>query len=135
MGKFGLILVFAIALIACQSREPQASKVAGAATTKPANLAESVVSVSELVSAPKQAKLDLRLPQDAVVITAEVWNDGGRDRYGVKDWFGSDQGREASRLKLKSKLLLKENAMTEKTVSSYADSVAGAEVGFEYKTR
>jgi len=135
MGRFGLILVFAIALIACQSREPRASKVVGPEAAKLANLAEPVVPVSEPVSAPKQVKLDLRLPQDAVVITAEAWNDGGRGRYGVKDWFGSDQGREASRLKLKSKLLLKENAMKEKTVSGYADSVAGAEVGFEYKTR
>ncbi|MDF1691583.1 MAG: hypothetical protein P1U47_04370 [Zhongshania sp.] len=94
-----------------------------------------MVPVSEPVSAPKQAKLDLRLPQDVVVITAEAWSDDSRGRYGIKDWFSSDEGREASRLKFKSKLLLKENAMKEKTMSSYADRVAGAELGFEYKTR
>lgn len=128
-------------LLACQSRESPPRGLNALAipskVEKPeaANLAESA---EGSVSAGPEAwalnlSLDLLVPLD--IGGAEAWGDETQSRYQVGEWFRSSAGGEESRLKMKPKLLLKEQSKFKGSVSAYADNVNGAEVGFEYKTR
>jgi hypothetical protein len=79
--------------------------------------------------------LDLSLPKD---LDGDVQNFGEENsRYGVQDWFDQPSQSEEQRLKIKTKLRMKEGAEFDRnsSFSSYGESVDGAEMGFEYKTR
>ncbi len=77
--------------------------------------------------------LDLSLPSDVVA-------DGGDplpkspSRYGVEGWFDAKPKGE-ERLKIKSKIHLKDDVSVESGLNNYDESIEGAEMGFEYKTR
>ncbi|MBB5188431.1 hypothetical protein HNQ57_002713 [Zhongshania antarctica] len=124
-------------LMACQAREPALSGMPverEQVVQKMVVLEEKSPSSIASAAAPLQT-LDLSLPRVPDVGVQDVWDDVTRSRYGVGGWFNASAGREDARLKVKSKLLLKEAVESEYSFSSFADSVSGAEVGFEYKTR
>ncbi|CAA0078930.1 hypothetical protein [Zhongshania aliphaticivorans] len=86
-------------------------------------------------SVQNQPVLDLSLPSD---LQDDVQNWGEeKSRYGVEAWFEQSGQSEEQRLKIKTKLRMKEGAEFDRNsnFSSYGDSVDGAEMGFEYKTR
>lgn len=89
------------------------------------------------VAAPDSAPvLDLSLPAGAQGDVSDL-SDSGKGRYGVGSWFDQSGRNEEQRFKMKTKLRLKKGAEFDKNsdISSYGDSVDGAEMGFEYKTR
>lgn len=94
---------------------------------------------SAQLSAPEPTRdkeLDLSLPSD-MTADAKDWEEVEKGRYGVESWFEQSGQSEDKRLKLKTKLRMKDGAEFDKSsnLSNYGDSVDGAEVGFEYKTR
>ena len=101
-------------------------------STSPIAEVTSVISVP----APNVEVLDLSLPADAGG-KVQDWGDDGKGRYGVSTWFDQSKQADEQRLKLKTKLRMKEGAEFDKNsdLSGYGDSVDGAEMGFEYKTR
>ncbi|WP_373088579.1 hypothetical protein [Zhongshania sp.] len=124
-------------LTACQAREPVQSVVPLARkqiVEEGAVLAKESPSPRGSAAVPIPV-LDLSLPRAAGTVIQDSWGDGARNRYRVGEWFNAGARREEARLKVKSKLLIKEAAVSEYSFSSFADSVNGAEVGFEYKTR
>jgi hypothetical protein len=123
-------------LTACQARESVQSvmPVAGKQIVEKVVLAEESPSPRGSAVVPIPV-LDLSLPRATGTVIQDIWDDGARSRYRVGEWFNTDARREDARLKLKSKLLLKEATESAYSFSSFADSVNGAEVGFEYKTR
>jgi hypothetical protein len=129
---FGLLAL----LTACGKSDPQvlvvpvvkvmsAELVVDRVTAKPTQQA----SLTKLSEPP--VPLDLSLPA-AESRGLDGWRGEQQGRYGVKAWFAKKQGEEA-RLKMKTKVILKEDATMEKAMNNYAESVDGAEVGFEYK--
>lgn len=114
----------------------EAAEVDGRAAEMPSTppITESTSPVS--ASAPNAAVLDLSLPADTGG-KVQDWGDDGKGRYGVSTWFDQSKQTDEQRLKLKTKLRMKEGAEFDKNsdLSSYGDSVDGAEMGFEYKTR
>ena len=99
---------------------------------------EAMVSVPAIpppVTSSQELKpLDLSLPSSEKLNTQD-WNAQQESRYGVETWFEEGKSEER-RLKLKTKLRIKEGAEFDKNsnLGSYGDSVDGAEMGFEYKT-
>lgn len=87
------------------------------------------------VGIKKQPVLDLSLPSD-LHGDVQDWEEE-KGRYGAEDWFEQTGQSEEQRLKIKTKLRMKEGAEFDRnnSFSSYGDSVDGAEMGFEYKTR
>lgn len=87
------------------------------------------------VGVKKQPVLDLSLPSD-LQGDVQDWEEE-KSRYGAEDWFEQTGQSEEQRLKIKTKLRMKEGAEFDRnsSFSSYGDSVDGAEMGFEYKTR
>ena len=83
-------------------------------------------------TAPVAKPLDLTLPVDEYTDGSQSF-DTSAGRYGVKDWF-KKEGKPEPKLKLKSKIYLKEDASFEEGFSTYDDTVDGVEMGFEYKT-
>lgn len=83
----------------------------------------------------KQPVLDLSLPGD-LQGDVQDWEEE-KSRYGAEDWFEQTGQSEEQRLKIKTKLRMKEGAEFDRnsSFSSYSESVDGAEMGFEYKTR
>jgi hypothetical protein len=124
-------------LTACQARESVQSVMPVAGK----QIVEKVAVLAEESPSPRGSAvvpipvLDLSLPRATGTVIQGIWDDGARSRYRVGEWFNTDARREDARLKLKSKLLLKEATESAYSFSSFADSVNGAEVGFEYKTR
>lgn len=76
--------------------------------------------------------LDLSLPEGDQAGDVTAFEQGG-DRYGVGQWFERPEAKE-DKLKLKSKIHLKEGANFENGLEAYDESVDGLEMGFEYKT-
>jgi hypothetical protein len=108
-----------------------------------AGVAESAMPDEQVASEAKVAAasdisptLDLSLP---VGVRGDVpdLSSPDKDRYGVEAWFEESEANEGQRFKMKAKLRVKEGAEFDKNsdVSSFGDSVDGAEMGFEYKTR
>lgn len=80
--------------------------------------------------------LDLSLPADMHGEVPDL-SSSGEGRYGVEAWFDQSGTDEEPRFKMKTKLRMKEGTEFDKNsdISSYGQSVDGAEMGFEYKTR
>lgn len=55
-------------------------------------------------------------------------------RHQVDDWFEEKKDRD-KKLSVKPKIRLKEDATLDQTMNNYRDSLDGAEMGVEYKTR
>ncbi|MBW2939268.1 hypothetical protein KXJ70_00650 [Zhongshania sp. CAU 1632] len=95
----------------------------------------SVPAIPASVTSSQELKpLDLSLPSSEKLNTQD-WNTQQESRYGVETWFEENKSEER-RLKLKTKLRIKEGAEFDKNskLDAYGDSVDGAEMGFEYKT-
>jgi hypothetical protein len=75
--------------------------------------------------------LDLRLPADYTEDATPF--EPQTSRYGVERWF-EEGDKPESKLKLKSKIYLKEDATLDKSFNAYDEKVDGVEMGFEYKT-
>ncbi|CAA0089714.1 Uncharacterised protein [Zhongshania aliphaticivorans] len=142
-----LIIFIAWVLVSCADKVDEASnsenKVEIISTTEDTSSAtvasESVQPPAEAAIPVKTAEpvvLDLSLPKD-IHTNVEDWQEDEAGRYGVGEWFDKSDKKEEGRLKVKPKLRLKEGAEFSKdsNISSYGESVDGAEMGFEYKTR
>ncbi|MAK44250.1 MAG: hypothetical protein CMN80_08890 [Spongiibacter sp.] len=90
--------------------------------------ADGVPTAPPLDSAPP---LDLRLPTDYTEDATPF--EPQTSRYGVERWF-EEGDKPESKLKLKSKIYLKEDATLDKSFNAYDEKVDGVEMGFEYKT-
>jgi hypothetical protein len=129
---FGLLAL----LTACGKSDPQVL-VDPVVKVMPAELVVDRVNAklkqqtSPTKSSEPPVPLDLSLPA-AESKDVEGWQGEQQGRYGVKAWFAKKQGEE-DRLKMKTKVILKADATMEKAMNDYAESVDGAEVGFEYK--
>lgn len=119
-----------------QDSAPRAEEVS---VGEEANAVEPPASASRLPPTtpppPEQRELDLSVPQDDPE-SAEKYFSGNVDerRYQLDDVFEKSK-EEEKRLKFKSKLHVKEGATMEQAMDNYADSIDGAEMGFEYKTK
>jgi hypothetical protein len=124
-------------LLACQAREtPLGVLPAGKSSTSESSVELSVdkPAQSGMAIASQVQTLNLSLPPMPVNSDGTEWLDD-KPYYQVAEWFKGSSKAVESRLKIKSKLLLKEQSEFKGSVSAYAENVSGAEVGFEYKTR
>ena len=80
---------------------------------------------------PTAPPLDLRLPADYTEDATPF--EPQTSRYGVERWF-EEGDKPESKIKLKSKIYLKEDATLDKSFNAYDEKVDGVEMGFEYKT-
>ncbi len=89
---------------------------------------------SDTPSTPRK-ELDLSLSEDKPESPSDYFSDSNSTRrYQLDDVFEKSKDEE-KRLKFKSKLHVKEGATMEQAMDNYSDSIDGAEMGFEYKTK
>ncbi|WP_373077954.1 hypothetical protein [Zhongshania sp.] len=128
-----LILAILSVLLACQqgerAAESQSAKIAPMPTAPP----KKTVRAGQEDNHPQA--LNLGLPAERGGVDLARWSGDISGRYRTAEWFNAEGSKENSRLKIKSKLLLKESRDGEASLSAYADAIGGAEIGFEYKTR
>ncbi|MEX1665782.1 hypothetical protein [Zhongshania arctica] len=142
--SFSVILICST-LIACGDKmEPsRAVPAPDVSAVNTGSVVESEMPAEQEGSKPKGATppespqaLDLSLPAG---VHGDVPDMSGSEkgRYGVEAWFDQSETDEEPRFKMKTKLRMKEGTEFDKNsdISSYGQSVDGAEMGFEYKTR
>ena len=144
LNRYLWVIFLCFAVVACSEKTEQNNALWHEV---PVNTKDEVIITAEEPSlaktplAPSVSQAQLATPLDLSLPASERpdiqdWNAQDKSRYGVDTWFEHEPSEE-SRLKLKTKLLIKEGAQFDKNTkfSGYSDSVDGAEMGFEYKTR
>ncbi|NKI17961.1 hypothetical protein HCU74_11140 [Spongiibacter sp. KMU-166] len=143
------IAILASSLLACNddaepnkintnnaSAESEASIEASQDTNPPAMTAveqNSAPAPRQSPSPTPTKPLDLSLADDQPGGEDFANTDDGR-RYQLDNLFDKSS-EEEKRLKFKSKLRVKEGATLDQAMDNYSDSIDGAEMGFEYKTK
>lgn len=80
------------------------------------------------------AKPPLDLTYSADEVDVRDISEDELSRYQVDNWFEEKKGSD-KKLSVKPKIRLKEDATLDQTMNNYRDSLDGAEMGVEYKTR
>jgi hypothetical protein len=143
--RYSSVILMCSTLVACGDKIERSrgvpvldmSSVNTAGVAESAMLDEQVASEAKVAAASDiSPALDLSLPVGVYGDVPDL-SSTDKDRYGVEAWFEQSGANEGQRFKMKAKLRVKEGAEFDKNsdVSSFGDSVDGAEMGFEYKTR
>jgi hypothetical protein len=143
--RYFSVILMCSTLIACGDKieRSRAVPVADVSSVNTASVVESAMPTEQKASKVKGARppespevLDLSLPAGMHGDVPDL-SSSGKGRYGVEAWFDQSGTDEGQRFKMKTKLRIKEGAQFDKNsdIGSYGDSVDGAELGFEYKTR
>lgn len=128
-----------VALSACDDQAPTPAPVDSQSTS-----AEQAQATSSVQDSPKAVKedsanaasvppsLDLSYSEDD--IDMRDLSEEELSRYQTGEWFESQKNGD-KKLSVKPKIRLKDDATLEQTMDNYRDSLDGAEMGIEYKTR
>jgi hypothetical protein len=146
--RYSIALLF-LTLVACVKKPAIEREAADVTNTEVISSVEENIAVelskvdasivSSESSAPEsksEVTLDLSVPRESQSEVRDWQSDEG-GRYGVESWFDQKSNEDDKRLTLKTKLRMKDGVEFDKNsnLSNYGDSVDGAEMGFEYKTR
>lgn len=128
-----------VALSACDDQAPTPAPVDNQSTS--AEQAQATPSVQDTPKTVKEdsaneasvpPSLDLSYSEDD--IDMRDLSEEELSRYQTGEWFESQKNGD-KKLSVKPKIRLKDDATLEQTMDNYRDSLDGAEMGIEYKTR